>query len=204
MAYRLFCDSDGKENEKDPIVRLDISYIHLIGKVPPNPPTPGGGYFNAGAISWFIGSMLDSDQLAKNNQRTDDGHYINTFEWPYKTWTTSGNQNGWMPYYKTKWLDACNELNTQCMFAGSPIVGVTYSDDITNFSGQNPPKTSNPWNYQGQQHGMFLWGECFTHDGIFDGKNSNGHVRQCRISSSYKLLQGFQWKNSFIQRGFVR
>lgn len=188
VGYRLFADTDGA-NVNNPIVRIDITYLHVTASIKST--TVGDGYWNAAAVSWFLGNnpnMLNQEQLDKNNERTDEGYYINTFAWPYnRTWSSSSNDYP-LP---VGWSTSVEDVN-YVMWNSLPVFSFSCRDDVQDFTEASVSYGKSGTELTSSSLAI-MWGQGFTDTGKYSGNNANGQqkvlVTKDRIDVATSALQ---------------
>ena len=179
LAYRLYCDMDDIDN---PLVRLEITYLHLRLTLSG---TVGTNYWNASTLGWFLGAYpetFDQSQFELNEQRDEDGNYLNPFAWPYVS-TVSGtnDESGGTYTFANSILDS-----NLVVWDNSPIVAATVLGNLFSFSGV-------PYDY-GQtvadissSSQVVLWGDCFANTSKYTGVNANGQNKVYVTSTTFDI-----------------
>lgn len=171
VAYRLYCDDSNIDN---PRIRIEITYFHLRSDLHVVQ-EPGGGYWNAAAVSWFLGAypkMFNQSQYDLNNQRDESGHYIHTFAWPYNSSVTGSYYEEVLP---STWQNAVNDVNPR-MWNGLPVFAVSVRDDLRNFSGAQVSYGRTSAQISGDPRAV-LWGDVFSDTSKYNGINQNNQSK---------------------------
>lgn len=154
IAYRLFLDDSTEQN--DPLVRVDVSYVHVNVKTLSTEASPLGFYNECAMISPFIGNYntaFNQDQYNLNEELDDNGQYVHTFQWPYYEYVDVNTVQDS--------FDSLEESLLTAMFNNVCLAGVSWNRS----TGTMDEST------------IRLTGESFSQSSTFEGSNSNGQSK---------------------------
>lgn len=168
-AYRLFADDSDVDNVK---IRIDISYVHMSVQ---SSDMPAVGYWNAIALSWFLGNtrMIDQDQLALNNDRDEDGNYLHPFAWPYLEGTTGSYESAANAPFT--WNLCVQDVNS-VMYNNLPIIAFSFRDDVNSFTSETFSYGYDANNLSSSAR-VISWGSVYRDTSLFNGSNANGQSK---------------------------
>ena len=172
LAYRLYCDDSDLDNVK---IRIEVTYFHIRASLDVDIEEPGGGYYNAASISWFLGAyplMFNQAQYDLNSQRTPEGGYVNQFAWPYNAKHTVTFYEEVLP---TRWQNAIYDTNS-VVYSGLPVFALSLIDDVRNFGGIAMDYGRSVENISVNPL-LFCWGQAFSDKSKFNGINTNGQSK---------------------------
>lgn len=176
VAYRLYVDDTDVSNPK---IRIEITYFHVRSSLATYQ-TDGGGYWNAAAVSWFLGAYpatFNQSQFNLNQQRDQNGYYINTFAWPYNSRFTGSFYEEQLP---SPWQNSLSDVNAK-VYNNLPVFAITVRDDLRTFSGAQVSYGQSASNISGDPRCVF-WGSVFADTSKYNGTNANGQSKRYTTS----------------------